>query len=367
MVLPVKKRIEVPSDKYESAIQAMEGRIEKGQIPGVSNPKHAKNIIRKSAFTYEQVRNIAKFGTVESLTYDTVNGIKLAGSAMGISAAMSYAVAVWNGEDWDAALEQACETGLKVGGVSWVSSIITAQIGRTGVEQTLRGSTDWAVKQIGHKTTAWLANGLRSGRNIYGAAAMNNVSKLLRGNFVTGAVTTLVLSSADFKRLFDGRVSGAQVFKNVTKTASGVAGGVGGWMAGAAVGSAFGPVGTVVGGLIASFAGGSAAASATSAILDEFIEDDAREMLKIVETVFGDLAVDYLLTEAEAKSAIQELTNRDIPDILRDMYASKSKKIFAKQLLTPIIKKALGRTVIQLPSDEQLVKVSGKIIEKLPY
>lgn len=91
-------QIEVPSDKYDSAVQAMENRIKKGQVPGVTDPELAKDIVRKGAFTYEQVRNIAKFGTIESLTYDAVNGIKLAGTAMGISAAVSFAVSLWNGE-----------------------------------------------------------------------------------------------------------------------------------------------------------------------------------------------------------------------------------------------------------------------------
>jgi len=361
-------QIEVPSDKYRSAVQAMEARINKGQIPGVSDPEQAKNIVRKGAVTYEQVKNIAKFGTIESLTYDTLNGIKLAGSAMGISAALSYAIAVWNGENCDIALEQACCTGLKVGGVSWVSSIVTAQIGRTGVEQSLRGSTDWAVKQMGHKASAWLANGLRSGRNIYGAAAMNNVSKILRGNIVAGTVTTLVLSSADLIRLFDGRVSSIQVAKNITKTGSSVVGGAGGWMGGAAVGSVFGPVGTFVGGLIGGFAGGSAASKATSAMLDEFIQDDAEAMLKILNPVFRDLAFNYLLTNDEKESVHKELKRRGLADILRDMYASENKKRFAKKLLTPIMKKTLRRrAVIKLPPREKLMKVSGAIIEKLTH
>lgn len=249
-------QIEVPSDKYDDAVKAMEHRIKMIRCR-IKDPELAKDIVRKGSFTYEQVRNIAKFGTIESLTYDAINGIKLAGTAMGISAAVSFAVALWNGEDWDKALESSCYAGLKVGGVAWVSSIITAQLGRTGIEQSLRGATDWIVQQMGPKAAAWIANGLRSGNAIYGAAAMNHVSKLLRGNIVTGVVTTLVISSVDFVRMFQGRCSGAQLFKNVTATASGVAGGTGGWMAGAAGGAALGSlipfVGTAAGGIIGGY------------------------------------------------------------------------------------------------------------------
>ncbi|MCE7648544.1 hypothetical protein [Vibrio fluvialis] len=367
-------QIEVPSDKYDSAVQAMENRIKNGQVPGVTDPELAKDIVRKGAFTYEQVRNIAKFGTIESLTYDAVNGIKLAGTAMGISAAVSFAVSIWNGEDWDKALESSCYVGLKVGGVAWVSSIITAQLGRTGLEQGLRGATDWVVQQMGPKAAAWIANGLRSGNAIYGAAAMNHVSKLLRGNIVTGVVTTLVISSVDFVRMFQGRCSGAQLFKNVASTASGVAGGTGGWMAGAAGGAALGSVipvigttaGGIIGGLLGAFAGGTAANAAANAILDGFIEDDAKEMLGIVEKMFGELAFDYLLNEEEAESIIDEFKSEDVPDFLRDMYAANDRKAFARNKFEPMIKNvAKNRKVIHLPSNEQLVKKAGQVIEEL--
>ena len=367
-------QIEVPSDKYDSAVQAMENRIKSGQVPGVSDPKMAKDIVRKGAFTYEQVRNITKFGTVESLTYDAVNGIRLAGTAMGISAAVSFAVSLWNGEDWEDALEGACYTGLKVGGVAWVSSVITAQLGRTGIEQGLRGATDWIVKHMGAEAASWIANGLRSGNSIYGAAAMNHVSKLLRGNIVTGVVTTLVISSVDFVRLFQGKVSGAQLFKNVATTASGVAGGTGGWMAGAAGGAAIGsavPVigtaaGGIIGGLLGAFAGGTAASKVATTVLGEFIEDDAKEMLSIVEKVFGDLAFNYLLSEKEAKAAIDEFKSGDIPDFLRDMYASDSRTSFAKRKLEPIvIEIAKNRKIVSLPTEKEIIRKTGEVIDSL--
>lgn len=366
-------QIEVPSDKYDSAVQAMENRIRNGQIPGVSDPGKAKEIVRRGAFTYEQVRNIARFGTVQSLTYDAVNGIKLAGTAMGISAALSFAVAVWNGEDWEKALKGACRTGLKIGGIAWVSSVIAAQLGRTGIEQGLRGATDWVVKGMGTKAASVLVNSLRSGSSIYGAAATNHLNKLLRGNIVTGIVTTLVLSSADFARLFRGRVSGAQVFKNVTTTLVGVAGGTGGWMAGAAVGAAAGSavpvvgtaVGGIVGGLLGAFTGGTVTSKAAKTILDEFIEDDAKEMLTIVEKVFGELAADYLLNKDEAKKVIQDFQKKDLPDTLRDMYASNNRKGFARRLLEPLMEKlAKNRKLIQLPSDKEILQTDKEILQK---
>jgi hypothetical protein len=367
-------QIEVPSDMYDSAIQALEERIKKGQISGVTDPAQAKDIVRKGRYSYVQVKNVARFGTIESVTYDAVNGIKIAGTAMGISSAISFSVALWNGEEWDLALEKACYDGLKIGGIAWVSSLLAAQLGRTGIEHSLRGSTDWIVQQMGAKAAAWLANGLRSGTKIYGAAAMNHVSKLLRGNIVTGVVTTLVLSSVDFVRLFNGKVSGAQVFKNVTTTAMSVAGGTGGWMGGAAAGAAIGsaiPIigtaaGGIIGGILGSLAGGTAASAVASTVLDQFIEDDAQAMLRKIEHIFGQLAEEYLLSEAEAKRVITEFQQRDLPDTLRTMYASTDQHEFARSILEPVIEQQMRlRKKIRLPTDLEVIKKTGLLIEQL--
>ena len=377
-------QIEVPKDFADSAKQAFIERVKKGQVVDISkmNPqeiqqtaeKLADETIKASPFTYIQARNIAKFGTIESLTYDAANGVKLAGSAMGITAAISFARAVWSGEDFDDALKIACYEGIKIGGLSWVSSIAVAQLGRTTAVQALRPATDWVVKQMGSKAAAAIANTVRIGsKPIYGAAATNSASKLLRGNLVTGVVTVAVLSSADFYRMFQGRVSGAQVFKNVTNTAAGVAGGVGGWAAGAATGAAIGsfiPIvgnvaGGLIGGILGSLGGGAVASKASSAIMDEFIQDDTKEMQEILGKSFTELAEDYLLSESEANTVLERLGDKLSIDILRDMYAASSRSQFANNLIEPIIQEvAKARTKISLPSIEQLANGVEEILEE---
>lgn len=367
-------QIEVPRDKYEGAIKALKRRIQNGQVKGVSDPAKAREIVRKGHFTYAQAKNIARFGTVESLTYDAAKGVRLSAQAMGISTALSFAVSIWNGEDPEAALKQACETGIKVGGVAWVGSILAAQLGRTGVEQALRGSTDWVVRQMGPKAASLLANALRSGSSIHGAAAMNHVSKLLRGNLVTGIATTAVLSSVDFARMFQGRVSGAQLFKNVATTASGVAGGTAGWMGGAAAGAAAGSVvpgpgtviGAVIGGIAGAVAGGAAASKAATTVLDEFIEDDAKQMMEIMKTVFGTLCVDYLLNGKEAQAVIDGLQNVDLPVALRDLYASDDRDAHARRILEPLVEEqARARKRIALPSGDAVARQTGLLLQQV--
>lgn len=90
---------------------------------------------------------------------------------------------------------------------------------------------------MGPKASALLINAFRDGGNIYGAAAMKSAAKLLRGNVITAGATVVILSSFDIANIFQGRISGKQLFKNLANTATTVAGGTGGWIGGAAVGS----------------------------------------------------------------------------------------------------------------------------------
>ena len=380
-------QIEVPKDFYHDAKQSFTQRVERNpeqfNISGTKEEiksaaeKLADETIKESPFTYTQAKNIAKFGTVESLTYDAIKGVQIAGTAMGISAVISFATALWSGEDFDVALKSACYSGLKVGGVAWIGSITTAQIGRTGIEQSLRPATDWVVRQMGSRTAATIANSMRVGGNsIYGAAATNHLSKLLRGNVVTGVVTVGVLSSADVFRMFQGRVSGAQVFKNVTNTAASVAGGTAGWMGGAYAGAAIGSiipgvgtaVGGVIGGILGSFGGGAAANKASSSVMNNIIEDDSKEMQDILGKVFSQLAEDYLLGQTEAENVLTKLQEKLSINILRDMYASSSHSKFATNLIEPLIieevKKRRTIYIEDLPNLENLADELEEILEE---
>ena len=104
-------QIEVPSDKYDSAVESMNDRIKAGRGP--KGVKDAREIIRKGHFTYDQAKNIAKAGTIDSLKYDAVDGIKIGAYSGGISAAVTFAVAMWNGKSFDEALEQSVAAGLR--------------------------------------------------------------------------------------------------------------------------------------------------------------------------------------------------------------------------------------------------------------
>lgn len=360
-------QIEVPSDFYDSAIQSMEERIKKGQIKGISDPKQAQQIIRKGGFTYTQAYNVAKFGTVESISYDAVNGIRIAGQAMGLSAAISFAHSIWIGKSPEIAVKEACFSGLKVGGITWISSILMAQIGRTGAEKSLIGLTDYAVRNMGTQTAAWIANGLRGGSSsIYGAAAMNNVSKLLRGNIVTGVVTTVVVSSFDIPRLVKGEISGVQVLKNVTTNAAGVAGGSAGYSIGAVIGTSIFPgPGTIIGGLVGGVLAGSAASTVSEAALDQLIKDEAKELMLIIEAELKSLAFDYLLSEPELESVVAQSETINWSIQLAEYSSQSDRSIAVKNILeTLVIMIVKQRQKITLPTEIELLNGYEKMLEE---
>ena len=323
-------KIEVPSDKYDAALDAMKDRINKGEIPGVTDPLDAEKIIKKGLFTYEQAKNIAKAGTVESLTYDSVKGIQLGVQAFGLSAVLTFAACVWSGDDVETAFRTSLEAGIKVFGVAWGGTVISSQLARTGLEKALRPMTDRIVNQLGSKAAAKIAAAV-SGKKIFGSAAKKHVSKLMRGNMITTLATTAVLSSKDMIHATEGKISGGQLTKNLVTTGANVGAGTIGMTAGAAQGAAWGTailpgVGTAVGGflggLFGAVAAGSAAGGATKFVMDQFIEDDRNLIIPIVEEQFGMVAENYLFGQAEADRLIGMLQEDGFENKLKEIFAA---------------------------------------------
>jgi len=363
-------QIEVPLDKYDAAVQAMEEKIRNGKVKGISDPNEAKNIIRKGHFTYEQAKNIAKAGTVDSIMYDAANGAIIASSAFGITALITFSVSIWKGEDFNTSIKFATYSGLKVGGTAFITTIIAGQLSKAGLNSALVSSSEAIVTFMGPKASALIVNAFRSGTKIYGAAAMKSAAKLLRGNVISSAVSVAVLSSFDVANLFRGRISGKQLFKNMTSTVASVGAGTAGWVGGAAIGTAIFPgVGTavgIVGGLIGSAAAGAVAGKVANSVTGAFIEDDAEEMVRIIQRVFEDIASEYLLSKNEAEKCTDKLKEKLDGKKLKDMFASVDREKFARNMLMPIAEsEVIKRKKIKVPSDEQMIVALRGVLEEI--
>lgn len=366
-------QIEVPSDMYDAAVTAMEEKIKRGQVKGVTDPKQAKKIIRKGNISYEQAKNIAKAGNIDSLKYDMQTGTIVATTTFGITATITFATSIWNGEDIDVALKEAAVSGIKVGGGAFVTTVLSGQLVKSGFNSALVGTTDTLVAFMGPKASAILVNAFRDGNQaIYGAAAMKSASKILRGNIITAGVSMIVLSSVDVANIFNGKISGKQLFKNLTNTAGSIVGGTAGWTAGAAAGATIGSaipvigtaIGATVGGIIGSVGGGVTASKVTDTVVGSFIEDDAEEMIQIMQKEFQKLSSEYLLNKVEAEKVVDKLQDKLDGKMLKEMFASSDRQAFARNLLRPLMKKViLKREYINLPTDAQMIETIRNVLE----
>ena len=362
-------QLEVPADQYEKAVELMAKRIERGEVPGVTDPEQAKEIVRKGKFTYQQAVNITKFGTIESIAFDAVNGAIICTSAFGITTLLTFAQHCWQGDPMDVAVEEAAYSGLQVGGAAFANSVITAQLMRTDLPKLLQGPTDVIVDLLGPKASAILANALRDGANIYGAAAMKSLSKLLRCNFVASTVMTFVLSASDIRNAFRGQISVKQLIKNIITVGGGIAGGiVGAAAAGQAIlGLATGGASTLVSGAVAAvggMAGGMAGSSGAHALVGQFVEDDAVEMTRLIEDAFCQQAQDYLLNQDELEIALDELNLKLTGEKLLDMYASPDHEAYAEQFVKEIVERTVqGRCRIYMPTEAQMIQGIGRVVK----
>ena len=362
--------IEVPNDQeiYDSAVKAMRKKIINGQVPGVSNPDDALNIIKRGDITYKQAVNIAKAGTVESLVYDSKYASVTSVSAFGISAAVSFAVCLWKNDPIDVAFKNAAYTGLKVGGTSFVVSVVTSQAVKAGFTNYLKPVSEAVVKKMGPKASAYLVNAYRTESNIFGATAMNRAAKILRNDMISAGATFVVLEAGDVYKIFTGRISGKQMLKNAANTGSGVLGGYGGFIGGAAAGTVVAPgVGTAVGGIVGAFGGAAGLQKVLGSLLNRFVDDDAVEMIEIISGVFPNLAEEYLLNNYEMEKVIDKLglilNNKE----LQNMFSKKDREKYAEDIILPLIEEQVNkRPVVFLPDPDQLIDTAVEIMETMP-
>lgn len=346
-------QIEVPLDQYDEAIKCMAEKIRKGEVPKTTNPEDAVKIVRRGNVTLQQARNIAKAGNIDSIKFDAANGVVIGVGAFSISSAITFAKAMWSGEPIEKAVDITIYNGLLAGGIGFTTSILTAQLTRTSINNALMQPSISLVKMLPSNVRQYIVNSMRSNASIYGAAASNNLAKLVRGNMIALAVATVVMSSGDIYRFLNGRISGKQLFKNITTLATGLAVG--------AITVAF--IANPYLAVIAAGATGTLGSVGAKKILDSFMEDDAVEMVRIINDCFVPLAQAYLLSEEELGIIVEDLKLVLVHNVLLDMYASQNREEYATNLLEKLIKETIRhRSSIQIPNQEKFAEGIGRVV-----
>ena len=363
-------QLEVPSDQYEEAVKIMAKKIEDGKVPNCNNPSKAKELVRKGNITLEQATNLAKAGTIESLSFDAINGVVIGTSVVGISATITFARALWNGEELNSAIDNAVFIGIQAGGSAFIISLVSAQLTKTSLNTLLLEPSVELVKALPSVIKSNLLATMRNGAPIFGSAASNNLAKLLRGNVIVSAVTSLVLSSQDILNFVTGKISGKQLFKEVSAIVSGVVGTTGGATGATALigalGLSLGPVGAAVTSIVGGIIGGGMGTSISREILDKFIEDDSIELVRIINKRFSILAFEYLLSEEEIELSLEVLRGCLIQSKLLEMFAVKNRELFADELILECINSVIKwRTKVRIPSQSQFVDSVSRVITGL--
>lgn len=349
--------IEVPKDQYDDAVTRMAEKIKEGKIPNVTDPEEAEKLVRKGALTYKQAENLAKAGTIDSLTYDSVTGAISASSAFGISTLINYAVCRINGEDRVNAIKYYAIEGAKTGGVIFGTHILIAQLSKTGLKGTFKPASEAVVKAFGNDFAELILKSV--GRNTAEMTTKQIVSeaaKVFRINIATDVVITLAFTVPDAIDLFHGRISKEQFIKNFTVAAATMITTTAGGVAGGAIGSSIAPgAGTAVGAIVGSTVGGLAGGFGAEYIADQVVEDDAEKMYKILSEKFSNTCEDYLVSQEEANDIASALSKELDDEVFKDMYESKDYETFADNLLNPLFEEEIAkREKVESPTVEEL-------------
>ena len=350
---------EVPSDQYEYVLNNLKDRIANNKVPGLTDPSQAESIVRKSAYSTEQLKNIAKAGNVDSLVYDAQHGIIYAGSAMGISFVLDYVACKMNGISNEEALKESTIGALKSGSVVFATYVISSQLAKTAIG----GLTDSAAQAIVNSLSDDIIRQLAYtyGIDIFAEgtakAALKNelsnkVTKAVSRQILTSAVLVVVLEVPDIIDIFRKRISPEQLLKNLTVTIATVGGGAGGGALGGIVGGTIGgaigsiipgagtAAGAAVGGKIGMVLGGIGGSMGANSLsknaLDNIYKGDADKMYAILTDVYKEGCVNYLLDEKEASDVVNKLSQELNTDKLKDMFSSENREEYAKNLLEPL-------------------------------
>ena len=361
-------KIEVPKDQYADAIRKMESHIEKGEVAGVSDPQQASEIIREGRITYQQAVNLAKAGTIESLSYDTAKAAVNCLSVLGVSAVVTFALIYWNERDLKKAAKGAIVCSAQIYGLSVAASVLSAQLSKTGLMGWLENAFSKLIQKLPSKFTNSLANSYRifAGKTVAtGAEAQASFAKFLSANTITIAAIALVFSLPDTYRVIRGYISTAQYVKNISTLFASLAGSVAASAGtGAAIGSSAGPLGTAAG-FGAGMVGGFVAGGVARLIGNLIIEDDSVLFGRMFNAILMNKAMEYMLSEEEIKRLI-ELLNEDkkgLKKLQKSFIKSKSQANDISTYLDPLIREAVkGRKKLLKRVEIKLEKRIGNQI-----
>lgn len=267
---------EVPSDQYNDAIKILEDKIRNGKVKGVSNPAAAKKMIVKGSCTYQEAKNIAKAGNIDSIKFDVKTQSITCGCTMGLSFLCTFTKGIDSGMSVQEAACKAGKQAAKSGALSMGVGVISQQALRTQTGRTGAAIATKASKEIVNtvyktsigKAAVEKAASATVGKQVSGAVAKNVITKSMRTNMVVGTVMFAAETIPDAVRFCKGDISGEEFTKKAATNATGIGSGYVGMEIGATIGSIVPGVGTAIGGFCGAIIGGILGSSFIGSLFD---------------------------------------------------------------------------------------------------
>lgn len=364
-------RIEVPKEQYPEAISEMKTRIQNGEVPGVSDQNAAFEIVREGRITYAQARNIAKAGTIESITYDVATASVRCLSVFGISFMIVFAQILWETKDAKQAAKGALITGAKVYGLSIFGSIVSSQLARAGVanlfypmmKSILDKMPDSFIQNLAKAT-----KGVVRSEAAVVEASRNYYARFLSSQVASTCILFVVFSMPDVFHWVSSKMSTGQFAMNMAERFAGMAGGaISGSIVGGLVGTAVNPV---VGG-IAGFAAGTVGGIGTSFIVRQithlFREDDNTIISRMFTAILINTVMDYLLSIQEQERLIKllEQDKKRMMRLQKKLIKSESQARDIEKYLLPKIKIIIKeRNQVKQLQERNIQMDINEIVEK---
>ncbi|MEA3228146.1 MAG: hypothetical protein U9P38_03635 [Campylobacterota bacterium] len=285
-------QLEVPSDQYDEAVSAMQERIKAGQVEGVTDPKQAKNLIRKGAITYKESKEIAKKLKKEK-DFQERNWDKLSKTEITKSILRETGKSVVMGS--------LIQGGRILGGRIWNS--LTGKPNKEtseDVKEWLQSSWSGA-KSIGIQTAVTTGVTIAVRKGFIGTLAKNTPIGKIANIAYVGVENVKVLWKMGKGEI--GFKEGMKEMASVSGSAiGGIVGAGKGAVLGATVGSAVPIVGTVIGGVIGGVLGGIAGSS-----VGEVIAKGATKVVSGVSSVLKSVASTVKSVGSAISNAVSSL------------------------------------------------------------
>lgn len=348
-------QIEIPKDIYDAA-------IDDGTIPYA-----ARNFFVRGAYDYDTAKIFAQSGNIDALVFDASSGVIKTSSTVGISAEITFALALWNGYGRKAALERAILSRLKDFGAAALPKILADEISRVKITDGSTLEKDFA-KTAANKIISYFDDQAQAAKAAAGEVSVNlsTGSKLLRkadGFFDKFGDELVILISygETFSDLARGRISKKQAAKNAAVI----------FLAGAAATAAvtIAPVGGAVATFFIGFGGKLAFREKIRKILDDIIKSDRKEMLEIFEWELLKLLDGKFLTEYERELLAEAINDALDNNALKNMYAcgnDSARAKWAHDFIAWRLEEIFGQRIfVEMPSAQEWQAALQRVVTAL--